>query len=153
MTSRNDVKYIEDLAADEAAFLSGWFNREDPELASQAEQEWANKLNQLGKEEYGTLKQGLYTATILAVRGLTEVIRSIYDTGETTVEQMTEAFLDFNDWLRNLKGVNLNSNQISAINKVAKQYIKESKKQNRVLTADEAFNLLMNKPLEVTIEK
>lgn len=153
MTSENDIKNIEDLKVDEAAFLSGWFAQEDPELARQAEQEWINKLDQLGKEEYGALKQGLYTATTLAVRGLTEVARSIYDVGETTVEQMTEAFLDFNDWLRNLKGVNLNSNQISTINKVAKQIIKESKNQNRVLTADEAFDLLMNRPLEVTIEK
>lgn len=153
MTSENDIKNIEGLKVDEAAFLSGWFAQEDPELARQAEQEWINKLDQLGKEDYGALKQGLYTATTLAVRGLTEVARSIYGVGETTVEQMTEAFLDFNDWLRNLKGANLNSNQISTINKVAKQIIKESKKQNRVLTADEAFDLFMNKPLEVTIEK
>lgn len=155
LTSENDVKNIEDLTADEAAFLSGWFSQEDPELAGQAEQEWLNKLDQLGKEEYGALKQGLYTATSLAVRGLTEVVRSIYNVGEITVEQMTEAFLDFNDWLRNLEGINLNSSQISTTNKVAKQIIKESKKQNRVLTVDEAFDLLMNrdKPLEITIEQ
>lgn len=147
--TEGDIDNLQNITADEYAFAAGWTGDEA------ADRNMWNKLDELGKEDYGALKQGLYGTIALAVRGLSEVARSIYNVGETTVEQMTEAYLDLGEWLRNLKGINLNPDQISTVEKVAKQIIKENKKKKRILTADEAFDLFVSKPepLNVRIVK
>lgn len=138
-----------EYAADEYAFGAGFALGSRPDIENKM---W-EKLDQLGKEDYGLLKQGYYALTSLLAYSAGAVTGSIAEASAQWTKSAVEMVLEANKILKETRGFGFTDKERKVANKIAKQMAKENKKQNKILTADEAYELFMsnNKPWTVTI--